>query len=175
MKKIILVSDGKEVAYGDTIAMELNHEGVSIKATVTVNKDTLENLLNAGIIKVVEDEPIKDELYYFNKLCSRFDWKPAKAASILDSFYALNPSIVFSMLLKEIAIDFDRKYKGHISESKEIWSVNSLNGEVFMANKNSIKNYRNFAAFRSKEEAEKACTILQVLLADMFEHTLDNE
>ena len=44
------------------------------------------------------------------------------------------------------------------------------NGDVVKMDKSKIKNYRNFAAFRTKEEAMKAKMILNERLKNMFKY-----
>jgi hypothetical protein len=43
-----------------------------------------------------------------------------------------------------------------------------LDGRIYKVNKAHIKNYRNFAAFRSIEDAKTACKILREILKSMY-------
>lgn len=43
-----------------------------------------------------------------------------------------------------------------------------LDGRITKANKAHIKNYRNFAAFRSVSDAKIACSIVRDVLKEMF-------
>ena len=43
-----------------------------------------------------------------------------------------------------------------------------LDGRITKANKAYIKNYRNFAAFRTIEDAKIACRIVKPILKEMF-------
>ena len=43
-----------------------------------------------------------------------------------------------------------------------------LDGRITKANKAYIKNYRNFAAFRTIEDAKIACRIVKPILTEMF-------
>ena len=72
------------------------------------------------------------------------------------------------LLLKEIAIEIDNRYEGHISKNPEIYCVSVLNGEIKKINKNNIHTYKHFAAFRTKEDALEAIRILKLLYQDMF-------
>ena len=86
----------------------------------------------------------------------------------LGSLVTVNPGVVFSLLLKEIAIEIDNRYEGHISKSPKIYTVSALNGEIKKINKDNIHTYKHFAAFRTKEDALEAINILKVLYQDMF-------
>ena len=70
--------------------------------------------------------------------------------------------------MREIAIELDLKYKDHIQDSPKIYVVSLLDGRITEANKAHIKNYKNFAAFRSIEDAKIACRITRDILKEMF-------
>ena len=86
----------------------------------------------------------------------------------LNSVDTILPAAAFSMILREIAIELDKKYKDHIEKSPEIYVISMLDGRITKANKAHIKNYRNFAAFRSVSDAKIACTITRDILKEMF-------
>ena len=85
--------------------------------------------------------------------------------SILDDVY---PTLTFNLLLREIAIMLDSKYEGRIENSEEIWTISIFNGSVAKVNKNFIKNFRNFAAFRSEGDAMTAKKLLSSRIRQMF-------
>ena len=71
--------------------------------------------------------------------------------------------------MRELAIIMDEKYPDHINKSKEIWSISTLSGEIVrIKSLNKIKNFRNFAAFRTLEDALKAKKIMKRALEDLF-------
>lgn len=48
----------------------------------------------------------------------------------------------------------DEKYPDHINKSKEVWVISTLDGEIKQIKElHKIKNFRNFAAFRSLDDA----------------------
>lgn len=177
MRKLILVKTGEEVTVGDVVTMcrDANIPAIGrckfIKE-VTINETNIPELINLGIIKVV-DTKSEDTLphypgYYVCKIADRLGWKPEKAYNYLNGIYSIMPAAAFSIILREIAIDLDKQYKDHISNSPEIYVVNLLDGRITKVNKASIKNYRNFAAFRTIEDAKMACNITRYFLKDMF-------
>lgn len=179
MEKIYL-TNGKEVQIGDTLAKVSKVKdpffGKGIVAQhIVVTKDILPKLLEAGIVtttkpakSVVETEVPMELEYYIQKIAERLGWKIEKVYNYLNSVDAILPAAAFSMVLREIAIELDKKYKDHIEKSPEIYVISMLDGRITKANKAHIKNYRNFAAFRTIEDAKIACRITRDILKEMF-------
>ena len=181
MEKIYL-TNGKEVQIGDTLTKVSKvkdpffGKGVIIEH-VKVNKDILPKLLEAGIVtttkpeKPVAETEVPMELgYYIQKIAEKFGWKVEKVYNYLNSVDTILPAAAFSMVLREIAIELDKKYEDHIEKSPEIYVISMLDGRITKANKAHIKNYRNFAAFRSVNDAKIACSIVRDILKEMFKN-----
>ena len=175
MKKLILVKTGKEVKVGDaiTICKVYGHPIMDKCYSVrrgTINETTIPELINLGIIKVVDTktEDTHNLDYYIGKIANRLGWKSEKVYNYLNGIDSLLPAAAFSIVLREIAIDLDKKYEDHIENSPEIYVINMFDGRITKANKATIKNYRNFAAFRTIEDAKMACNITRYFLKDMF-------
>ena len=181
MKKIYL-KNGKEVQLGDILTKvskvkdSFFGKGTVIE-NVKVTKDILPNLIEAGIVtttkpaKSVVETKVPMELgYYIQKIADKLGWKVKKVYNYLNSVDAILPAAAFSMVLREIAIELDKKYKYHIERSPEIYIISTLDGRITKANKAHIKNYRNFAAFRTIEDAKIACTITRDILKEMFKN-----
>ena len=118
-------------------------------------------------LKKIKEDPIAIEEVY-KSLANRLEYSGEELIillSILDDVY---PTLTFNLLLREIAIMLDSKYEDHIENSKEIWSISPLDGSVTQIDNNCIKNFRNFAAFRSKEDAMVAKKLLSSRLRKMF-------
>lgn len=181
MEKIYL-TNGKEVQIGDTLTKVSKvkdpffGKGVIIEH-VKVTKDILPKLLEAGIVtttkpeKPVAETEVPMELgYYIQKIAEKFGWKVEKVYNYLNSVDTILPAAAFSMVLREIAIELDKKYEDHIEKSPEIYVISMLDGRITKANKAHIKNYRNFAAFRSVNDAKIACSIVRDILKEMFKN-----
>ena len=185
MKKFIL-KNGKEVKMGDKL---LKHGvvdsllgKVTIMQEVIVDEKTLPELIKAGVLTQVDcahgaDCPCKHctkgEVpmhmnFYIEKIAARLGWKPEKVYSYLNNVDSILPAAAFSMVLREIAVELDKKYEDHIENSPEIYVISMLDGRITKANKAYIKNYRNFAAFRTIEDAKIACRIVKPILKEMF-------
>ena len=185
MEKFIL-KNGKEVKMGDRL---IKH-GVAdtpfgkglIMQEIIVNEKTLPELIKAGVLTQVDcahgaDCPCRhctkgevpmDMNFYIEKIAARLGWKPEKVYNYLNSVDSILPAAAFSMVLREIAIELDKKYEDHIENSPEIYIISMLDGRITKANKAHIKNYRNFAAFGTIEDAKIACRIVKPILKEMF-------
>lgn len=91
-----------------------------------------------------------------------------KLATILIPLIPCYPAAAFAMVLREIAIELDKKYEDHISNSPEIYSISLTDGRITKLYKSSIRSYKNFAAFRTIDDAKFACKVLREVLKDMF-------
>ena len=179
MEKIYL-TNGKEVQIGDVLTKVSKVKDPFFgKGTITqhivVTKDILPKLLELGIVttvklkKPVAETEVPMELeYYIQKIAEKLGWKIEKVYNYLNSVDTILPAAAFSMVLREIAIELDKKYKDHIEKSPEIYVISMLDGRITKANKTHIKNYRNFAAFRSVSDAKIACRITKDILKEMF-------
>lgn len=182
MEKIYL-KNGKEVKLGDTLTKVSKvkdpffGKGTVIEHVIKVTKDILPKLIKAGIVTTKLDEkPVsKTEVpmeldYYIEKIANKLDWKVEKVYNYLNNVDTILPAAAFSMVLREIAIELDKKYEDHIDKSPEIYVISMFDGRITKANKAHIKNYRNFAAFRTIEDAKIACTITRDILKEMFKN-----
>ena len=180
MEKIYL-TNGKEVQIGDTLTKVSKVKDPffgkgTIVQHVIVTKGILPKLLEAGIIttkpakSVVETEVPMELEYYIQKIAEKLGWKIEKVYNYLNNVDAILPAAAFSMVLREVAIELDKKYKDHIEKSPEIYVVSLLDGRITKANKAHIKNYRNFAAFRTVEDAKIACSIVRDILKELFKN-----
>lgn len=181
MEKIYL-TNGKEVQIGDTLTKVSKvkdpffGKGTVVKHIV-VTKDILPQLLEAGIVTTTKPEkPVaKTEVpmeleYYIQKIADKLGWKIEKVYNYLNNVDAILPAAAFSIVLREVAVELDKKYKDHIEKSPEIYVVSLFDGRITKANKAHIKNYRNFAAFRTVEDAKIACSIVRDILKELFKN-----
>lgn len=106
--------------------------------------------------------------YYIASLAKKAGWKPEKMDGYLQNLWNINPSATFSTLLREVAIELDKKYEDHINNCEELFIISPMDGRIHNVPRAYIKNFRNFAAFRTKEDAKIACGILRDVLKEMF-------
>ena len=185
MEKFIL-KNGKEVKMGDrlvksSIMNTFFGKGIRLQEVI-VNEKTLPELIKAGVLTKVDcthgtdchcghctnNEIPMDINFYIEKIAARLGWKPEKVYNYLNNVDSILPAAAFSMVLREIAVELDKKYEDHIENSSEIYVISMLDGRITKANKAHIKNYRNFSAFRTIEDARIACRIVKPILKEMF-------
>jgi len=175
-KKFIFVDNGQPCNIGDFIQC-VNSYGIPINIVVTMNVLTL--LIKHGVVVEVSqnEEQSKEENKkvtnpdlntVIDKISRITEWKTMKTANILDKLSEVNPAAVITLALKIIAVELDKKYKDHISNSPEIFVLSMLDGKIHSICKSQIKNFKNFAAFRTLEDAQFACNILKDELKEMF-------
>lgn len=171
MKKLIFVKTGKEVEMGKKVVFGMDSAyGFMPFYTVIVCEESVPFLIEEGVIKEVEEEGTHvDSNFYIEHLAERIHWNVDNLKKYLGNLYTIYPAAVFSILLKEIALVLDEKYNNYIENSKEIYCISSLNGEVTkVKDLNKIKNFKNFAAFRTLDDALAAKHILKGLSDVLF-------
>jgi hypothetical protein len=147
---------------------------------VTLTDNTLDFLVQQGIITVKEDnDKLGDELKEkvktvfltraLENLANKLGWSKENLCNYINKLSTVYDKAAFDLTLKACAQEMDKNYPDHISNSPKIFAVDSTNGKIMEINKLAIKNYKNFAAFRTKEDAEFVCEVLQPVLKDMYE------
>lgn len=101
-------------------------------------------------------------------LASKLGWNVDRVDSMIRQLNSFYPAAAFSILCREIALLLDRKYPDHISNCETVFFISNFDGRIHSTNKGYIKEYRNFAAFRTEEDARVACRLLRPYLKSMF-------
>lgn len=175
MKKY-LNSEGNEIRVGTPIVCKvLNIEtGRRTTELVVATEEVLEKAVADGVLTVVDITEGGTHLsieFYVEHLANRIGWKMSNLVKYLDNLYKIYPTAVFQILLREVAIVLDQKYPDHIERSKEIWCISLATGEISKVPENKrhlIRNFRNFAAFRTLDDAMAAKHILKVPMKELF-------
>lgn len=110
----------------------------------------------------------RDIKYYVKLLADKHGWKEDKMNGFLGKVYEINPGAVISIMLKEIAIELDKKYPDHIRFSPEIYIFSANRGKIVKLDKDKIKTFKFFAAFRTKEDAEFAIKVIDKLIPKKY-------
>lgn len=174
MKKLIFVETGKEVEMGKTLAFGMNSAyGFMPLYTVIVCEESIPLLIKEGVIKEVEEEGTHvNPNFYLEHLAKRIHWNVDNLRKYLGNLYTIYPAAVLSILLREVAIVLDEKYDNHIENSKEVYVISYLNGEIAkVGDLNRIKNFKNFAAFRTLDDALAAKRILEEPMKQLFKRS----
>ena len=184
MKKIFVdVRTGKQVPLGRPYDIQfIGPQGSMRLAGDQMNKSVLNLLIACGAVteEEVSEEKKERSIYgnlggvpdnigfYISQAGKKLGVDPLSACELLEMVAIMNPTAFFSILLREVAVELDKKYPDHIENSKEIYYINVFNGTITKADKAWIRNYRNFAAFRTVEDARVACKILSPIMKDLF-------
>lgn len=170
MKKYIFVPTGREVNIGDVLIQMEKMFGINTPVRgITITRESLPKLIKEGLIHEVNDDSGITVQSAVKHLAKRIGWKVNNLEKYFDNLYKIHPATVFSVILKEVAIMLDEKYPDHINKSKEIWVISILNGEIKQVKElHKIKNFRNFAAFRSLDDALIAKKIMTPALQDLY-------
>lgn len=172
MNKLKLKETGKEVKMGEKLIKVVELFGVPVPiAQIEVNETTLPDLIKHGIV-VAEGSDSDIDITIegaVQHLANRIGWNRKNLEKYFNNLYKISPAAVFEIVLKEVAILLDERYPDHISNSKEIWVINKVNGEIQkLKDLSKIKNFRNFAAFRSLDDALMAKKIMAPALKDLY-------
>lgn len=174
MKKFIGVENGKEVKIGDTVGIRtivaLPVFGkVKVVNNITLTMEVLNQLIKDGKVKVVDVEDHNDVWNAaITSLINKTGWKEEKLSNILGTLESANPWAVTQIVLREIAIELDKKYEDHINKSEHIFAISPQDGKIHEINKAHIKNYRAFPAFRTVNDAKIACSLVRENLKSIF-------
>ena len=173
MKKFIVANSGKEINFGDKVLIveTVNYPlGVAkIHRTAVVTEELMDKLIKDGKVNVVEEKDInKIWNNAIKNLAKKTNWKEEKLLNILNTLYLANPWAATQMVLREIAIELDKKYDDHINESEHIFAISPQDGRIHEINKAHIKNYRAFPAFRTINDAKIACSLVRENLKSIF-------
>lgn len=174
MRKFIWVKNGKEVKIGDTL-FTVVIENVPIIGKlrtikeITLTEENLNQFIKKGKVKVIATRKcitIWDKV--IKNLIEKTGWKEEKLDNILTNLEKVNCWATTQFILKEIAIELDKKYKDHISESEHIFAISPQDGRVHEIDKTKISSYKAFPAFRTLEEAQFACNLIKKNLKSIF-------
>lgn len=173
MMKFIVAKSGKEINLGDKILIvgAVNTPVGMIKAQkiVTVTKELMSKFIKNGKVNVVEEKDTnKIWSNAIESLSKKTNWKEEKLLNILTTLHLANPWAATQMVLKEIAIELDKKYDDHINKSEKIYAISPQDGRIHEINKKTVKNYKAFPAFRSIEDAKIACSLIREHLKSIF-------
>lgn len=167
--KEFVTKDGSKVKEGDKLVKAITTPlGAIPVGIITLDENSISELIKEGVLTKVPTVTLSAP-YCVEHLAKRIKWNVENLVKYFDNLYKIYPAAVFSIVLRELAIIMDEKYPDHINKSKEIWTISTINGEIGrIKNLDKIKNFRNFAAFRTLEDAMEAKKIMKEALADLF-------
>ena len=177
MEKSFITKEGKRVFLNEPFnaCFETKEEGCTVVHLIRTNKlkaATAERLVRLGVLK--EYGVPKAENITINDMFKLIgEWivgTPDAVGTIVELLNTLPDYIKFEMMLRAAAVLIDRKYPDHINNAKvdKYYTINMTDGKVCEVPKKSIKNFRNFAAFRTLDDIKIATKLLRPLMKHIW-------
>ena len=177
MEKSFITKEGKRVFLNEPFnaCFETEEEGCTVVHLIRTNKleaATAERLVRLGVLK--EYGVPKAENITINDMFKLIgEWivgTPDAVGTIVELLNTLPDYIKFEMMLRAAAVLIDRKYPDHINNAKvdKYYTINMTDGKVCEVPKKSIKNFRNFAAFRTLDDIKIATKLLKPLMKHIW-------
>ena len=184
MKKYFL-NNGEEIKFGDIINATKDEGYKTTIITCIFDKDSIDFLKELGIVieKGIEEKTTKKQEnsdkelismvsyldYVLDYVANRIGASRVEAVKYLYSLEKINPLAVLTVYLKRISYRLNKKYDNTpIRELPKIYIISVYDGKVKAICPKDIKNLKNFAWFRSKEDAEFARQCVINLIEKMF-------
>lgn len=179
MNRFFIKDTKEEVFLGKPLKITLSKSGVTqhIEAN-PCTPELMTYLINLGVVVTSSDKPkyanphgiSLSVKYYVAKLARKMNLKFEVCEAMLGNIASYSPITVISLLAKQISIELDQHYDGHIRDAEHIFVLSTVDGTIteIPAKARVETNYRNFAAFRSLEDANLAYSILSNLYNEAF-------
>ena len=179
MNRFFIKDTKEEVFLGKPLKITLSKGGVTqhIEAN-PCTPELMAYLINLGVVVTGSDKPkyanphginlsVK---YYVAKLAKKMNLKFEVCEAMLGNIASYSPITAMSLLAKQISLELDQHYDGHIRDAEHIFVLSTVDGTIteIPAKARVETNYRNFAAFRSLEDANLAYSILGNLYNEAF-------
>lgn len=126
-KKRYYTKAGEEVKMGDVIRRVRRGDYFSVIQEFIVLPNSISKLIKKGLIverEDLEEGPLKSEKdveYYLRKICQKSSLNEENSMEFLFTLLNICPASLYTMFLREIAIDLDANYEDHISNSPDIY------------------------------------------------------
>lgn len=171
MKQYFDSKTGKEVFINKPYEISIEENGcVSSFSTSHLTEPVADMLVSSGILSNKCPSKIPtDYNYYVAKLAKKLNVSTENCDSMLSRLMTYAPSVVFSLLAKQVALELDAKYEGHISKSKELFGVDLSTGYIIPFNITEKSHLKNITLFRSVKDTVFAINLLKPIYMRMFE------
>lgn len=143
-KKFVIKGTNIPVKEGDSVTLG------------NVTKEDLEYLVKTGVLVADDEITLKNVI---TSIAIKLNADIESTTNLLEDLSRINPAVVFSLLLKELAIILDKKYEGHITECSNLYFVRASDGCV--DNLWGRYNSDTIALFRNYADARLAVNILK--------------
>ena len=179
MNRFFIKDTKEEVFLGKPLKITLSKGGVTqhIEAN-PCTPELMAYLINLGVVITSSDKPKYPNphgislsvKFYVAKLAKKMNLKFEVCEAMLGNIASYSPITALSLLAKQISLELDQHYEGHIRNAEHVFVLSTVNGTIteIPSEARADTNYRNFAAFRSLEDANLAYSILSHLYNEAF-------
>ena len=179
MNRFFIKDSKEEVFIGKPLKITISKNGVIQHIDANpCTQELIAYLITLGVVVAYNDKPkyanphgIDTSVkYYVAKLAKKLDLDLEVCENILHIITNYSPITTISLLAKQISLELDQHYDGHIRDAEHIFVLSTVDGTIteIPAKARVETNYRNFAAFRSLEDANLAYSILGNLYNEAF-------
>lgn len=177
-----ITKDGKKVSLGEPLSITAILKNEEVETTFIFRSGHLTSLearilVMRGMLK--EEKPFDREeaipvvptIDETLALVSTWLMGTPHAKDTAKEFLTAMPGYAgFSVVLRALAVLLDRKYPDHINNADvdKYFTIDMTNGRVCEVPKGKIKNFRNFAAFRSIDDIKIATKILRPFIKELW-------
>lgn len=171
MKKYFDSKTGKEVFLNKPYEISIKEDGyVTSFKTSQLTEPMADMLVSNGVLTDKCPSKIPTDFdYYVAKLAKKLNVNLEDCGIMLNWLMPYAPATVFSLLAKQIALELDAKYEGHIGKSKELFGVELTTGYIIPIKITEKSHLKNIALFRSVDDALFAINVLKPVYMRMFE------
>lgn len=171
MKKYFDLETGREVFLNKPYEISIKEDGyVTSFKTNQLTEPMADMLVSNGILTNQYTPKIHTDYdYYVAKLAKKLNVSHEDCGIMLNCLIAYAPATVFSLLAKQIALELDARYEGHIGKSKELFGVELTTGHIIPIKITESSHLKNIALFRSVDDALFAISVLKPVYTRMFE------
>lgn len=170
-----ITKDGKKVSLGEPLSITAILKNEKMETFFVFRSNNLTSseariLIMKGMLKEEKEPkvPTIDEAF---ALVSTWLTGTPHTKDTAKEFLAAMPDYAgFSVVLRALAVLIDRKYPDHINNANvdKYFTIDMTNGKVCEVPKGKIKNFRNFAAFRSIDDIKIATKILRLSIKELW-------
>lgn len=170
-----ITKEGKKVSLGEPLSITATFKKEGVKTIFTFRSDRLTSsqakiLVMKGMLKE-EKEPKVPTIDEAVALISTWLMGTPHEKDTAREFLTAMPGYAgFSVVLRALAVLIDRKYPDHINNADvdKYFTIDMTNGRVCEVPKGKIKNFRNFAAFRSIDDIKIATKVLRPFIKELW-------
>ena len=171
MKRYFDSKTGKEVFLNKPYEISIKEDGyVTSFKTSQLTEPMADMLVSNGVLTNQCTPKIHTDYdYYVAKLAKKLNITLEDCGTMLNCLMAYAPATVFSLLAKQVALELDAMYEGHIAKSKELFGVELTTGYIIPIKVTNNSHLKNIALFRSVDDALFAINVLRPVYMRMFE------